>query len=48
MFENMFFVDSEHVEGKCFLHKKVVCLFMLYARFLKVILPGYDFFCSYY
>ena len=50
MVENMSFLDSEHVGmGGIIFPKKVVCLFMLYAWFLKTVLLGYDFFCcSYY
>ena len=46
MVENMFFLESEHVGIGNAPSKKVVCLFMLDARFLKTILLGYDFFVA--
>ena len=49
MVENMLFLDSEHVgmgNAPPPQKKKVVCLFMLDAWFLKTILLGYDFFVA--
>ena len=51
MVENNFFLDSEHVRMGGMpppprLPKRVVCLFMLYAWFLKLILLGYNFFVA--
>ena len=48
MVENMLFLDSEHVGmgNAPPQKKKVVCLFMLDAWFLKIILLGYDFFVA--
>ena len=48
MVENNFFLDSEHGRmEECppppRLPKMVVCLFMLYAWFLKIILLGHNF-----
>ena len=41
MVENMFFLDNEHVRMGALLPPKVVCLFMLYAWFLKIIFLGF-------
>ena len=51
MVENMFFLDNEHIGMGAMppsqkKKKKVVCLFMLYAWFLKIILLG--FFVAFY
>ena len=48
MVKDMFFLDSEHVGmGKLSPpQKKKSCLFMLDARFQKIILLGYDFFVA--
>ena len=46
MVGNMLFLDSEHVGMGNGPPKKVVCLFMLDAWFLKIILLGYDFFVA--
>ena len=43
MVENMLFLYSEHVGMGNAPPKKVVCLFMVDAWFLKIILIGYDF-----
>ena len=47
MVQNMFFLDSEHAQmGRMLPPKKVICLFMLYAWFLKIIWLGYAFFVA--
>ena len=47
MVKDMFFLDSEHVGmGKLSPAQKKSCLFMLDARFQKIILLGYDFFVA--
>ena len=54
MVENMFFLDSEHVRmGRMNSPlppptKKIICFFILYAWFLKIILLVHDFFCCSY